>query len=349
MTMKEHTVRESILKNTDAVETSSAWQRLSIAKKPCPISLKSKNSVSSNEKKNIRLKPSNITDKDDLPQDLDELSSLHMSQSKRKTFVLKKQNKTNIDLLPETKKESNSTYVLNCLNVENYQEVISQPKSHSQDSTKHEVKPTSKCDQNNSSKTLPSEEKNPQQDTESCKNIVSINKNNVIDEQTENDVKIGPITSTEHNEVIVRKSVRARKKTIKCNDAKEASSEPEIRPKRGRGRPKKCIEKNMEEKDFKHFDETSSNRDNSKAPSKKCITKNFTKRQVDKNLKQTIEEINASLRNDRGLLNEDVTDEVDKEVVMEPKIEKHVPKKASLRGVKRQNTEEIKSDETLSK
>lgn len=282
--MKDRTVGESILKNIEAGRASCAWQ-MPVSSRKTSISLKTKRSVSFNDKKdNLVQLPITDTAQMALHQDEapDELSPLDIiPQSKRKTYTLKKQSVRKTDLLSKKCRESNSTYVLNCLSEENDPKSINKPMS-----TQQEVEPTLNCDKNNMDNPLLTEEKSPQ-DITSNNNVVPFkviedskgieddkvtedNKFNgdskLLIEQCENDVESGQVLATEIDKVTVRKSVRKRKPINYNNETKVDCQEPLI--KRKRGRPSKSI-KNQEQKPSENIDKKVPDNESSKAPNKK--------------------------------------------------------------------------------
>lgn len=304
--MKDHTVGESILKNIEAGRASCAWQ-MPVSSRKTSISLKTKRSVSFKEKKdNLVQLPITDTAKTDLHQEEapDELSPLDIiPQSKRKTYTLKKQSIRKTSLLSKKCRESNSTYVLNCLSVENDPKSINKPMS-----TQQEVEPALNCDKNNIDKPLLTEDKSPKDITSNNNNVVpfkvvedskgieddkAIEENKVngesklFIEQYENDVESGQVLATEIEKVTVIRSVRKRKPINYNNETKVDSQEPLT--KRKRGRPRKSI-KNLEQKASENIDKKVSDNESSKAPNKKTNKTVMKKTIVDEKPSGNIDE-----------------------------------------------------------
>lgn len=301
--MKDHTVGESILKNIQAGRASCAWL-MPVSSRKTSISLKTKRSVSFNEKNLVQL-PITDTAKIALHQDEapDELSPLDIiPQSKRKTYTLKKQSVRKTSLLSKKCRESNSSDVLNCLSVENEPKSINKPMS-----TQQEVEPALNCDKNNIDQPLLTEEKSPKDITSNNNNVVPfkviedskgmeddkvIEENNgeskLFIEKCENDVESGQVLATEIEKVTVRKSVRKRKPINYNNETKVDCQEPLT--KRKRGRPSKSI-KNLEQKASENIDKkVSDNNESSKAPNEKTNKTVMKKTIVDEKPSGNIEE-----------------------------------------------------------
>lgn len=269
-----------------------------VSSRKTSISLKTKRSVSFNEKKD-NLVQLTTTDraKKDLHQDEapDELSPLDINpQCKRKTYTLIKQNVSKTDLLSKKCRESNSTYVLNHLTEENNAKSINQPTM----STLCEVEPTFICDKINKDKPLRTEKNSPLDTTsKNNRNVVPFNAiedgkvieddkvvaedkidkdSKVFIEQNENDVENGQVSPTGIDKVTVRKSARKRKPINYNNETKVDCQEPLT--KRKRGRPCKSIKK-LEEKAFENIDENVSNNEFSK-PSNKQTNKIVMKKTI---------------------------------------------------------------------